>query len=168
MLIRYCVWQHTSASEPSQCLDAVMFAYFVNGTVSLEEPLARSAAETDAEPSCAAPGRQQDFMRGRHGLRDLPRSGHRGYSGGDGCVRGDPWARQGGAGSHRRRGGRLGPTVAVARVPQKELETRRQGTKALLGCAGQGGQGYPGTQEEGQSRGRRGKRRATKLTRTPA
>lgn len=59
MLIRYYVWQHTSVSEPSQCLNAVMFAYFVNGTVSLEEPLARSTAEmqlTDAEYPCAAPG----------------------------------------------------------------------------------------------------------------
>lgn len=58
MLIYY-VWQHTSVSEPSQCLNEVMFAYFVNGTVSLEEPLAWSTAEmqlTDAEYSCAAPG----------------------------------------------------------------------------------------------------------------
>lgn len=37
LLIKHCVWQHTSVSEPSQCLNAVMFAYFVNGTVGFDQ-----------------------------------------------------------------------------------------------------------------------------------
>ncbi|EIW56311.1 alpha/beta-hydrolase [Trametes versicolor FP-101664 SS1] len=45
-LVQQDAFGHTSASEPSQCLDAVMFAYFVNGTLPEDN---RTLCEVDMD-----------------------------------------------------------------------------------------------------------------------